>query len=612
MRVFWGALTMLCVLVLALPSGASASSFDPRSPKKVIVILAKFSDTAAEPYTTADAKAHIFTNADSSSEYLRAASHGNTWLVGNDDPDGDVVGWVTLPYTRSECGSLASWASSAYSLAESTYGLDLDLYDIRVIAYASNTCKSGGFTVNSCSTTCIRGVRIYTPNQVGGPFRSTVSHEIGHAYGLAHANAYNCVGEDGVTRVAFSGSCTSTEYGDVYDAMGGRYHHFSTSRAEYRGWLEPGNVDEGPAGDTFTITPAGLDNTEVQLAKVQRGTATPSWFALEYRDGTAPLDNYTAGESPTNGVIVRYMPTTGNGTYLLDMHPDTTSRFDSDLRLGEVFVDPVTGIWIKLVALDASGATLDTGTGTPPDPGVAGPPTTPTPGENAWIFDGDGVDSDRWSPSDGDLTASWSPPADWDLPQPFDHFEFCVSRAPSCADAEDAERDWTNANDWEAVEDPETYSRGVIRYACVRVVMTDASITDGVCSDGAIWTDLPVGALAYLASTGARRSCGATYATQCAYPRAHRVPVSGRATTPASSPAYADAVIATIRFQRRTSTGAWVTRYTRAVRLSGSWTANATLPAAAATAGRWRTNVSYPATDYTEAHASPWRYALLT
>ncbi|HYV30518.1 MAG TPA: hypothetical protein VEO53_05340, partial [Candidatus Binatia bacterium] len=72
-------------------------------------------------------------------------------------------------------------------------------------------------------------------------------HELGHNYGLNHANFWDTGG------LSVIGAGTSVEYGDIYDTMGaanaGAYH-FNARNKSYLNWLTP--------GETLTVSTSGV------------------------------------------------------------------------------------------------------------------------------------------------------------------------------------------------------------------------------------------------------------------------------------------------------------------------------------------------------------------
>ena len=100
---------------------------------KVLVILVNFQDKTTQPFTTDQARDVAF---NTTSNYYREASYGQTWLTG------DVFGWFTIPVSSTNCdtAAIATYAKQAATTA----GANLSAYNHYVYAFPQNT--GCGFT----------------------------------------------------------------------------------------------------------------------------------------------------------------------------------------------------------------------------------------------------------------------------------------------------------------------------------------------------------------------------------------------------------------------------------------------------------------------------------
>ena len=75
-------------------------------------------------------------------------------------------------------------------------------------------------------------------------------HEIGHNYGLNHANSWD------TSDASVIGSGTSTEYGDSFDTMGSASagnNHFNARYKNYLNWLTTNDVITATSNGTYRI-----------------------------------------------------------------------------------------------------------------------------------------------------------------------------------------------------------------------------------------------------------------------------------------------------------------------------------------------------------------------
>ncbi|HYY57120.1 MAG TPA: hypothetical protein VE842_07275, partial [Pyrinomonadaceae bacterium] len=163
------------------------------------------------------------------------------------------------------------------------------------------------------------------------------AHELGHNYGLNHANLWK------TTNNTTIGSGASQEYNDPFDTMGGGQttpaNHFNAWFKNLLNWL--------PAVDAPVITNPGtyriqaydsISATGLRALKIQRDASTYYW--VEFRQ---QLPN---NASVYNGAVIHWGYTTNRQSNLLDMTPTTTGD-DEALAIGQTFIDATNGIQIK-------------------------------------------------------------------------------------------------------------------------------------------------------------------------------------------------------------------------------------------------------------------------
>lgn len=232
------------------------------------------------------------------------------------------------------------------------------------------------------------------------------AHELGHNFGLNHANYWDTQG-----RSVIGTNGTSVEYGDLFDTMGlavAGPNHFNVRYKSYLNWLPPSAVQ--------TVTTSGVYRVHAHDARgaaglralrIPRDRRTNYW--VEFRQ------EFVGNPWMMNGVGLRWAENGNQHSHLLDTTPGSADgRNDSALVLGRTFSDPAAGIHIT--ALGKAGGTpeaidvavvLGTFPGNrPPEIAVAAGATRVWPGDrvafaaNARDPDGDPI-ACHWDFGDG-------------------------------------------------------------------------------------------------------------------------------------------------------------------------------------------------------------------
>lgn len=289
-------------------------------------------------------------------------------------------------------------------------------------------------------------------------------HEIGHCYGLGHANFWetrraplpqpppdrwdtdSLIGHDSMI-----GAGDDIEYGDLFDVMGsggGEYQggrgpvtnqpisrfagHFNPIGKNLLGWLPDSAIAQGAENRTNRIyvfdTPTLLED-RVYALKLRKDEQRSYWVSARAKIPDNPW--------VSNGVTIHWGPwpqLLGYST-LIDTTPGTPAgREDAPLVVGRTFTDPEVHLHITPVAKGGSGLDtwFDVVVNRGPFPGNAAPEVTLTvssnrvaPGQPA-IFTVTAVDPDGdplayyWDISDGtfgpngpSLTRTWQVPGDY-------------------------------------------------------------------------------------------------------------------------------------------------------------------------------------------------------
>lgn len=192
-------------------------------------------------------------------------------------------------------------------------------------------------------------------------------HELGHGFGLRHADALDCgtrsiPNADDISGLA---SCTHREYGNPFDIMGisGSFRtpapampHFNGYFKELLGWIDKKEMVEIPQGtNTYFLAPLETTSQESgnpKILKIARHNATGRtvWYYVEYR---APLgsDRQLAQPRQPHKILVSRNLQGNVSASLLDLTPQTDTFLDAAIGVSGVFEDHDVGLRIAPVAV---------------------------------------------------------------------------------------------------------------------------------------------------------------------------------------------------------------------------------------------------------------------
>lgn len=308
-------------------------------PRKVAVLLVKFADDPAVPWSPDVTREKVFTGTASADVFFQEESRGVISLAGKANPEeGDVFGWFTVNSSGSGC-SQNTWANEALVRA-SEAGISLTGYNHIVYAY---THRSGCFW-NGMATLGGNSGSVHLNGDVS---LRTIAHELGHNFSFYHAGSMSCT--RGGVSVQISESCSVNPYGDPFDAMG------NIAARHNNGW-NLAKIGMLAAANVVTVTEDGnyasraalsLDPapTILRIPRTtdQAGSAT-SWYYLEVRQQGGVFEN--VDDASMHGVSIRVAPITefaGTGfeteTLLIDANPSTPTFADAPLQVGNTFYD---------------------------------------------------------------------------------------------------------------------------------------------------------------------------------------------------------------------------------------------------------------------------------
>lgn len=205
--------------------------------RNVLVILWGFQDVGLQDMPTKEQVAQNLFNGGFLDQYYRNVSENKFTFTGT------VVGWYVFPgsdHRGGHCaGAMESWINYGFNqfdyralLATAARDVDVDAYDTVVIVPDTNCyVRSWAFGGGGIISDKYMGEKYFAVvsgrylNIATSPwdfsrsdwryFDFIMAHELGHTLGLVHANSFLCQSN------VLDDSCRFTEYGNVWDTMGG-------------------------------------------------------------------------------------------------------------------------------------------------------------------------------------------------------------------------------------------------------------------------------------------------------------------------------------------------------------------------------------------------------
>ncbi len=167
-----------------------------------------------------------------------------------------------------------------------------------------------------------------------------VAHELGHTYGLRHANLWLVT--DGNP---LSAAGTNSEYGDDFDTMGANFANdrrtdFNPWFKNLLGWVTDAQVATISASGTYRVN--RLDNASgagVPALRIPRDGTKSTWIGVRR--------NFTTNASMQAGAYLVWGYSTAAGSHLLDLNTPGSSVADAALAPSASLVDTVGNVSIR-------------------------------------------------------------------------------------------------------------------------------------------------------------------------------------------------------------------------------------------------------------------------
>lgn len=327
-------------------SGATMASSWTEGPKAVLYIRVDFSDTTGDPITAAAAQAAMDNEVN---PFYVQNSYGRTSLATT------VTPLLRMPQTKSwyrTNDAITQFHRDAEAVAEAA-GYPAANYDRIIVASKSVFSGFAGLADIGGKGVWLNGSFLW----------NVAAHELGHTYGLIHANATTAENVNLINPSAGDFYNSNIEYGNPYDVMGSisnktYAHHFNAVAKRALNWIPPAGAVTAATTGVYRVSALENAASGPQLLRVPY--ITPTGFESAYNYQVEFRAGIAGDASLQNGVPVMVGVKTGSNNWLLDLTPETSSRNDSALPIGRTLSDANSGLYITpLERIAASPPAMD-------------------------------------------------------------------------------------------------------------------------------------------------------------------------------------------------------------------------------------------------------------
>lgn len=326
-----------------------------------VSVLCKFADIAEEPRDLAFFQNMYANTPGGLDHYWREVSYDKINIVGS-----VAIDWVTLPQTQSTYipnpGENAD-ADLNRLFNDCTAAVD------PFVDFSNGGTPFAGINLmfNEVLDCCAwGGGRFATLDGVTKVWRVTweppwafrnagvIAHEMGHGFGLPHANNWDNDGNpyDSPWDVMSS----ATGYGVSHATYGVLGKHVNAYHKDTLGWFDQARRFEATTGSSTTISldhTALSGSTNYQVAIIPIGDGS-SWYTVEARLRSGDYE----ASLPGDAVIIHEVANRAEPSWAVDGDTPPANYGDNEgtmWKVGETFIDAVNGILIQVDAATATG-----------------------------------------------------------------------------------------------------------------------------------------------------------------------------------------------------------------------------------------------------------------
>ncbi len=299
--------------------------------KRLLYIRVDFSDDPGEPISVGSAQA-VITDID---RYYAAASFNQTHFTGTITPT-----VLRMPRTKASYGSMnaTSQLLSDARAAAASAGFPQSSFDFEAVVFR----RISAWSWAGLGYVGARGLWINGSYGLG-----VIAHELGHNFGLRHANFWQAPNE------TIIGAGSSQEYGNPFDTMGsGDIDNATGLQGHFNAWYK-WDLDWFSAAQVQVVAQPAQSGS-VQLFDLEQpslggihGIRVPISGARDYWIEFRPV----GGGVLSRGAVIFWGYPSAQESNLLDMNPSTTSATDAPLPIGRTFGDPAAGIYVTPTGL---------------------------------------------------------------------------------------------------------------------------------------------------------------------------------------------------------------------------------------------------------------------
>jgi regulation of enolase protein 1 (concanavalin A-like superfamily) len=254
--------------------------------------------------------------------------HNEAWYVNRDTSNGGDISGTSVEHAeaREEARKL---------------GFDSSDYDCIVVRHNGGPGSYGGLG---------GGSSVWARSDSA----SLWAHEIGHCFGLGHANFWDTAGTSSI------GAGANAEYGDTYDNMGSSAFpagHYNTQAKSQIKWMPSNfvqNVSQSGQYRIYSMDQAVLDPVRHYAMTIVKDAQRTYWCEVRSLFDSNPWVK--------NGLLFGWRYPNGGGGNLqrIDATPGSPfAKEDAPISLGNTFSDFESGIHITTLAMNDSPRYLD-------------------------------------------------------------------------------------------------------------------------------------------------------------------------------------------------------------------------------------------------------------